>query len=184
MSPYQPKILLQQAETVYLGSENHGTITVQPDGFRIEFDAGQQLDAGILIRRHIVAYRVAGDRVARIAPIAAEPGGFLDEWVSMPWEEAERWIEPSEFAILSEWHERLRAARLKNDIHFFTRFLFDPPAFKMKKGLWQVGIRFSPYPEGGALPAGMPEEVYFTVGLTDGAYLLRSVSPLKRETGR
>jgi len=175
-TPYQPRILLERTESIYLGNEDHGNITSLPNGFRIEFDAGQQLDVGVLIRKHVVTYQVEGDRVWRVPPLALEPEGFLDEWFRLEWKEASKWIEPSASADLRRWHQRFRLDPLTGDIRFLTNFVFDPPACRVKKQEWQVGIEFSPYKEGGSLPIGMPKAAYFTIILKDGAYFLKSVS--------
>ncbi len=172
-APYQPKILLQKSETVYLGNDNLGDITILSDGFKIGFDSYQGLDAGVLIRKHIAAYRIDGDNVRRVPPLAKEPEGFLDEWFGLPWTEAVQWIEPSALPELRKWHQRFKAER---HIHFFKDFIFSPPARKIGKGQWQIGIELSPDPEGSKLPFGMPESVYFTVVLKKGAYFLKSVS--------
>ena len=200
-SPYQPEILLQQEDTVFIGNEKDGSITLLPAGFKIvldggqsadrgiftnendgagfkiEFDGGQSLDTDVLIRKHIAVYQVKGDKVLRVPPFAFEPEGFLDEWFSLPWEEASKWIEPSaSLDDVHEWHRRLHAERSGPDSRFFTSFVYDPPACQETKGQWQIGIEFSPDTEGGSLPDGMPKEAYFTVVLKDGAYFLKSIS--------
>lgn len=175
-TPYQPEILLQKSETVYLGNDNSGDITILPNGFKIRFDAYQGLDVGVLVRRHIAAYRIDGNNVRRVPPLAEEPEGFLDEWFDLPWAEAVQWIEASELSDLQKWHERFKTERSSADIHFFRNFIFSPPARKISRGQWQIGIELRPDPEGSRLPFGMPDAVYFTVILKKGGYFLKSVS--------
>ena len=175
-TPRQPHILLQRKESIFLGNENSGVITIQPENFRIEFDAQQGLDAGVLLRKHIVAYQVTGDRVSREPPLAAEPEGFLDEWIDLPWEEAARWSEPSAPPELREWQEWLHAERAAKDSPFSHNFAFGPPACEVEQGRWQIGIEFSPFAEDASLPPEMPGAIYFTVALKDDAYVLENVS--------
>jgi len=177
-APYQPKLLFKRTETVFLGDEDEGVITILPTGFRIEFDAEQALDmGGVMVRKHIAAYRVEGDQVLRGPPFAAGPEGFLDEWFSMPWEEALKWIEPSELINLRGWHQRLGSERLAKDHHFSASFIFDPPACEVEDGVWQIGIEFMPDSEQEVSPIGTPEDLYFTVVQKDGAFFLKNVSP-------
>jgi hypothetical protein len=169
-SPYEPKVLFERHEPIYIGNGNFGAIQIVPDGFRIEFEVVQRLDINVFKRKHIAAYRVEGGRVWRVPPFAESPDGFLDEWIDMSWEDAQKWIEPSEVDDLSLWHERLRTNP------YGTEFVYEPPACEVEKGLWEVGIEFTPDPRGGSLLFGMPEKIYFTVALKDGAYSLRNVS--------
>jgi hypothetical protein len=175
-TPYQPIKTLQQEDTIFLGNED-GIITLLPDGFNIEFEGNQSLDTGVLIRRHVLTYKVKGDQVLRVPPFATEPEGFLDEWFDLPWEEASKWIEPSASPVdFNEWHQRFHAERSGEEIRFSTNFVFDPPACQVTEGQWQVGIEFSPETKVGSLPDGMPSEAYFTIILKDGAYFLKSIS--------
>lgn len=176
-SAYQPKVLLKRAETVYLGNERDGLIAIRPDGFSIEFDAGQRLDTGVIIRRHVVAYQVKDDQVRRVPPFAFEPEGFLDEWVDLPWKEASQWIDASASAELRKWHERLQTERSDTQVRVFPNFVFDPPACKVTRGQWQVGVELIPGIDKGSLPKGTPKEAYFTIIQKDAGYFLKDVSP-------
>jgi hypothetical protein len=171
---------LERNESIYIGNDNFGAITIAPDGFRIEFDVLQWLDVNVFMRKHIAAYEVEGEQVWRVPPFAAEPEGFLDEWLHMPWEEANKWIEPSEVADLSEWHQRLRAERLSKG-PYSTGFVQHPPACEVEGGIWEVGVELSPRKEGNSLPAWMPEEIYFIIALKNGAYFVKSVSATSTE---
>ena len=125
----------------------------------------------VLVRDHIVRYEVEGDKVTRVPPFAFEPEGFLDEWIDMPWEEASLWVDPSASEELHAWHEKLR--RQRKQMNFFTNFVFNPPACKVARGQWQVGIEFRPEQEGSPLPKGIPKEAYSTVIEKAGNYYLR-----------
>ena len=174
-SAYEPKILLKQKESIYLGTDIDGYIMVSPTGFSIEFKAQQKLDSGVLTRHHVVAYQVRGDQVQRVPPFGHTPEDFLDEWLDLPWEEASKWVLPSALPSLHTLHTKFRADRSGNGNLFFTGFLFDPPACRVKAGVWQVGIELEPH-RGGSLPAGIPKETYITVVEKEGAYFLKEVS--------
>jgi hypothetical protein len=177
--PYEPTVLLENKEPIYIGNGHYGAITIVPDGLRIEFDVPQMLDIiNVHNRKHIVAYRVQGDRVQRVPRFAPEPGGFLDEWFDLPWEEAKKWIEPLAVIDLNEWHERVRAMRSPNGGPCGTEFVYDPPACEVGKDLWEIGVDFDPYGEGRPLSNGIPGKIYFTISLRDSVYFLESVSPM------
>jgi hypothetical protein len=74
----------------------------------VTFQGSQSLDASILVRDYIRAFRVTGTKAERIGPLAKEPRGFIDEWISQPWEIAERWSDPSHRVQLKAWHDRLK----------------------------------------------------------------------------
>ena len=53
-----------------------------------------------------------GDGVIRLDPVTEDAADFLDEWVSLPWKDAERW---SSNPSLKRWHERLNGRRYHDD---------------------------------------------------------------------
>ena len=65
-----------------------GDVTMEPDGFRIDFTAITQ-DAER--RGGVVHYKVFGDQARRVAPIALRPEDFADEWVERDWRDAQEW---------------------------------------------------------------------------------------------
>jgi hypothetical protein len=159
---YQPKILLEKEASIYLGNLTGGFISLEPGKFTIRYDAGQRLDDGVLIRRHVDAYKVEGDRVSRIAPLAEEPEGFLDEWCQLPWAEASKWIAGPVTTSLQKWHKKIHDDLNSNDLPYITGFSYVPPACSFKAGEWQIGLFFEPI-EGKSLPKGTPSEIFFNV---------------------
>jgi hypothetical protein len=175
-APYEPKVLMKQSDTIFLGNYRDGEISILPNGFTIQFDGGQMLDSGVLVRNHVVSYQVHEDEVQRVPPFADKPEGFLDEWFGLPWEQAAKWVHSSSaLDLLREWHERLFVGRHGKDAAFFTEFVFDPPACQIKNGQWQIGLEFNPYKENGQLPTGMLRKVFFTVVSKSNAYFLKDV---------
>lgn len=104
--PLHPQRFFAENETIFI-SEGF-ELSVEADRFRVEFSGHQDLDAGILIRSYIRAYQVAGTKARRIGPLAAEERGFIDEWISLPWEIAARWTVQSKRESLRPWHDRLQ----------------------------------------------------------------------------
>jgi hypothetical protein len=174
--PDQPQLLLAKRETIWLGNDDYGVISIEPERFQIAFDAYQELDAGVLIRKHILTYAVRGGQVSRLAPLAIEPAGFLDEWFQLPWSKARQWLDLTHESILRQWHGRLNAQYSAEVNTVSTSFVFDPPACQTAPERWQVGIDFSPGYGATTLPAGFPSEIYFTIDQKDESYRLVNVA--------
>lgn len=61
---YQPKILVQNQETIFL-SGDETKLDVTGDGFTLQFD-GEHKNPDILVKRHIVKYQIKGGVVKRL----------------------------------------------------------------------------------------------------------------------
>ena len=53
----------------------------------------------------IFRYRVTGDQVVRVQPIAANARGFVEEWLEMPWVEAQAQTAPEASEALRPVYE-------------------------------------------------------------------------------
>jgi hypothetical protein len=109
-APDRPQIFFSGRNTTYLGNEEDIRLRAEPDAFEIRHD-GSSLDPDILVRRHVRRYRVAGESVRRVQPVAENIRDFVDEWVDSPWAEAKAWSgsDPG----LAAAHSGLQAARYK-----------------------------------------------------------------------
>ena len=172
-SPMQPKILLQREEPIFLGNGNSGWVSISPSGFKLEFDARQEF--GEIVRRHIAAYEVAEDSVRRIPPFAHTPEDFLDEWFSLPWNEASKWINPSASKTLHRLHTQIRAQRTDDQQPVFTEFVFDPAACRIRPGKWQIGIDVAPASEDSHV-TGKRLRQFFTITQNNGRFSLQNTS--------
>jgi hypothetical protein len=129
-------------------------LAVEADRFRVIFQGSQSLDAGILVRDYVRAFRVTGTKAERIGPLAKEPRGFIDEWISQPWEIAERWAAPSHRSHLKAWHDRLKE-RLKGEGPY-TEFGSLQECGPSRSQIW---LDLDPDPH----PNTLPRELYFIV---------------------
>ncbi|HBY59848.1 MAG TPA: hypothetical protein DEH78_08480, partial [Solibacterales bacterium] len=100
------------------------------DGIHIEFQTGS-VDSSLLTRLAVRRFRVVGDRVQRVDPVALGPSGFVDEWLSLPWEQAAAWSEAA-------GRDALRGAH--GSIGRDAAFLGPPRKCGRSTGLWQVGV--------------------------------------------
>ncbi len=53
----------------------------------------------------VYRYRVLGDKVTRLEPVAAHARGFVEEWLTMPWEEALAQSNPAQTAKIQAVHK-------------------------------------------------------------------------------
>jgi hypothetical protein len=94
--------LLEETPTANLGEEPAYSVRLEPSGVLVEF-SGFSVDTDILVRTHILHYKLAGNEVRRIEPIALSAQDFVDEWLTSFWTDISEWSDPK----LSEWHKKL-----------------------------------------------------------------------------
>jgi hypothetical protein len=137
-----PAALIDRADTLYMGDYFIAAERLTGNDFLVEFN-GDYADEGVLIRHHVVHYRLgADDRPERIGPVALAPEAFVDEWMKTPWSEARRWTETGARAAAARVHAR------------FAGFLFgdfeEAKRCRLDANLWQVG--FTRTVDGKSLP--------------------------------
>jgi len=102
-----PKEIFSGSDPLWRGDDDYGTLSVGRSGFELRFHA-YRIDTGVHNRVWIRRFRIDGDVVRRIPPVAVSPRDFVDEWVTSPWEQASEWSSPDNTAALKKIHERLR----------------------------------------------------------------------------
>jgi hypothetical protein len=147
--PLRPAPFLEEGASIFQWDYE---LTVEQDRFRVSFQGSQRLDAGILVRDYIRAFRVTGTKAERIGPLAKEPQGFIDEWIEQPWEIAMRWTLHPERPAMKAWHDRIKER--KEDIS--TSFDFLRTCGPNRS---QVTLDLDPDPKSPSLP----RVLYFTV---------------------
>ena len=127
------KLLFDAEEPAFLGYEPIMTGSVRVDGFHFEYYAGS-IDHGNTMTRTVTRhYRVSGNAVTRIEPIATDPFAFVDEWLARPWDESRHYVVADNVSAFAELHARLRSGHANAD---------EPDVRRCSKGkeLWQVGL--------------------------------------------
>ena len=64
-------------------------------------------------RRVIYRYRVTGDHVERIQPVALNTRGFVEEWLSAPWPEAAAFTADPNNAFIQSIHHSLEQQQVE-----------------------------------------------------------------------
>jgi len=90
--------------------------------------------AGIHSFEAVRHYRVAGDQVSRVQPIALRPRFFVEEWVRAQWRQSMNWSSPAGIGQLQSWHGRLH----EDDLSW--RYLDDTAGCRKDLELWQVSV--------------------------------------------
>lgn len=89
-APDRASVFFRGKNTVYLGNDEDLLLEAERGAVEIRHDGGS-LDSGILVRRHVRRYAVAGQSVRRTQPVAESVRDFVDEWITSPWTEARDW---------------------------------------------------------------------------------------------
>jgi hypothetical protein len=105
VAPYAPRILLDQNDTIYLGMDEGPNLALEKDRFRLSWFGGS-IAPDVLIRVHVAEFEIGGYSAVRIPPYAVSAQDFIDEWLTLPWEEAEHWTR-GKLGEVKYWHDRL-----------------------------------------------------------------------------
>ena len=168
-----PQLLLEENTPVYLNADPPYRLTLDPQGFQVREVAYQSLDASILTRLHVQKYEVSGNRVTRIPPLATAPEDFLDEWMDLKWEDASHWVAASaDTSKLQSWHGRLSKPAREEKVDTELDFVQPCPEAE-NDSKWQIGLLLEGAGEH-ALPKDFPEELFFTVKQSQGAFYVES----------
>jgi hypothetical protein len=86
--PEHPRVVWH-TERDYSRGDYNTRLSSSGDTFELRLhDDEMHFDMDAFERLVVYRYRVSGDKVIRLEPIAANARGFVEEWLSMPWEEA------------------------------------------------------------------------------------------------
>jgi hypothetical protein len=100
------------------------------------------MDIDTFERTVVYRYRLTGDQVARIEPIATNGRGFVEEWLKMPWDEAKDQTAPEAVDALRRIHERV--AQLDSDPKTYVGYAYGPVRACSLKGRYEVEMDADP----------------------------------------
>ncbi|MGE5475132.1 MAG: hypothetical protein ACM3Q1_00615 [Bacteroidales bacterium] len=101
------------------------------------------VDPALHSRGTLMHYRVDGDSVRRVDPIALSPSTFVEEWLTAPWPQSAAWTEPSAREAARQWHQATRDRR--NGAALMAMFADgEGRALRCRgdRSLWQVALEF------------------------------------------
>jgi hypothetical protein len=87
-------------------AEDDGQITAKEFEFEVRFHT-RSIDPGVHNRLWIGRFKIKGNTVTRIQPVALSARDFADEWIVSSWKDAAGWTTPMLRSALRPWHDRL-----------------------------------------------------------------------------
>jgi hypothetical protein len=105
------------------------------DGFELRVNA-PALDLNGYERNVIYRYRIQGDDVTRVGPIAANGRAFVEEWLEMPWDEARDVTRPEAIPTLKAFHESWQEMDKKSGT--YVSYEYGPVRACMDKRRYEV----------------------------------------------
>ncbi len=104
-TPASPKVLFH-LDHGYIRGDFGPALKLRPDGFELRVEVGMR-DMDVMTRTGIFRYRVDGEHVSRVQPVAMNGRDFVDEWLQANWSEASGWSDPQQLPALQKAHEAL-----------------------------------------------------------------------------
>jgi len=109
-----PHVLFHHGDG-YVRGDFETVLKPRPDGFELRVEVGMR-DMDVMTRTGIFRYRIDGDRVTRVQPVAMNGRDFVDQWLQSKWPEASAWSDPAALPALEHAHQQLLALLdAKND---------------------------------------------------------------------
>jgi hypothetical protein len=103
-----PLVVLKGSESLWWGNDDLGRLTVDADHVELRY-RGASIDTGVHNREYVRRYAIDGMSAKRVAPFAASPRDFVEEWIITPWSQASAWS--TDAKTLEAAHAKLQAAR-------------------------------------------------------------------------
>lgn len=158
----------------YNGNYNRGvhapTINTSPHGFQLTIET-PSLDLDQFTKTSIYRFRIQGDEVRRIQPIATTPVGFVDSWLQSKWIQAQQWSDPGQFARLQNQHSALESTWKAN---------YPELTYKSARSCsdthdnYQVQLQVTIYQK---QRTDRIKQLYFLIHKTNHAFTMLAISP-------
>ncbi|MCZ2153576.1 MAG: hypothetical protein LC114_06690 [Bryobacterales bacterium] len=117
--PYRPLRIFEKERLAYLGEEPLPHIGTWPEGFEFVYRTLYSLDAERHSREEVIRLAQEAQGVRVLPPPKGDPLSFVDEWVSAPWAEAQRWVSDNRLGEIRKWHQKLSGgveSRLRTEL--------------------------------------------------------------------
>ena len=125
----EPVKVLDLSRIIYIEDHPPMQLRTEPGSITIQFPV-RSIDTSYP-RTFVAHYALAGDKAVRVDPIALRPNDFVEEWMSLSWEDAAKWSESVHAGSLKSWHSKFLPTE---------NVTGDPePWRKCGDGLYQIG---------------------------------------------
>jgi hypothetical protein len=170
--PYAPEVLLDRDDNVFLGVETAYKLEATQNSFTLLFQTNS-ISTDLVVRPRILKFQVENNRVVRISPIAFDAQGFLEEWISEPWNEVAKWPYSDSIENAESWQTLLHHAQ---EIYV--------PSFEFVQSCaggdrWLIGLSYD-LRYGEKSPENpLPNRIYFTVRNNGRDYYLIAIDAVR-----
>jgi hypothetical protein len=169
--PDQPHVVFEIERGFYRCADEQYRLSADVGEFSIAYQ-GMSYDLDLWGRVYIDHFRLNGDSLIRIDPLAKYPEDFVDEWIDLPEAEAMRWVNPAAKSQAVEWHRKLEELRKDRGALITSYFLRQ--ACKTKIPSWQVGFSIETARENKS--NWKPTKIFFTVQGADQKFRMDGIS--------
>ena len=155
----QPLELFKGSDPIWWGGTEIDELSVDGQTVRLRFE-GNSVDEERFTRVVLRNFKISGNSVKRIGPIAETSQDFLEEWIASPWKTVADWSSAQELQNLRRVHENIELTRHRGYLEFGST----------------IGCAAANVSEIEVVLHGVAEKsVYFSVR-NDGGYLLAKAS--------
>jgi hypothetical protein len=155
----QPLELFKGSDPIWWGGTEIDELSVDGQTVRLRFE-GNSVDEERFTRVVLRNFKISGNSVKRIGPIAETSQDFLEEWIASPWKTVADWSSAQELQNLRRFHENIELTRHRGYLEFGST----------------IGCAAANVSEIEVVLHGVAEKsVYFSVR-NDGGYLLAKAS--------
>jgi hypothetical protein len=113
----RPKALLARKEPIVGAGGDLGSVHAEKDSFEIRFRSSS-IDASVHNRLYIMHYGINGDTLAHTQPVATNPRDFVDDWLRVPWLEAQQWSDKTVISSLRNAHAEAESLEKDGNLAF------------------------------------------------------------------
>jgi hypothetical protein len=177
--PVSPRVIWH-TQRQYSRGDYPARLRTTADGFEFRVNAAA-LGVDDYERTVIYRYRVSGDNVTRVQPIATNGRGFVDEWLSSPWNEASQQTAGSGLSDLQRVHTEFNRP-VKQDDRSFIQWAHGPVVACKIQGQYQVSMKLDRETMVPGKPGGDEQPLpakYFLIQHVEDGYQMLSASAAK-----
>lgn len=174
-SPDRPRKIFEERSSTPLNEDEVADLETTAGGFSVRFPSWKVLDTSPA-RRHIRSYRRRGNRFERVPPFADRASDVPDEWVQLPWEQAQQLGVPGTEVALKSWHARIKTEVNRTDAADILVFDEGSPETEVDHP-W-VAYKCVRWVDSKQVPAcqNLPNHIYFHMARDGEGYRLASVT--------
>jgi hypothetical protein len=162
----EPRVLFNRREPIDQKFDPPFDLRAETDWFALTRGKQRKLDGeqGVSISR----YEVNGEQIRRIHPLALNPEDFLDEWVQLTWDDANRWSNSSLQPDLQAWHSKLSGLEFDSTE---MRFVQPCPEQKGADSKWMIDL----WIDQKLNPSVAEDQIYIVVSKRNGIYSVDAI---------